>query len=121
MVGVLRMLSRKVCREHPLINQGWKACASEAGGGIGLQVTVPESTLLAVHTLHFPRLREGPHINGQFEHRTITRWAHVAQLNAAMRHLAAKHRLQVCLDPFLHLHCLHVVLHELMLSRSLGK
>jgi len=60
-----------------------------------LRVTVPESTLLAVHTLHFPRLREGPHINGQFEHRTITRWAHVAQLNAAMRHLAAKHRLQV--------------------------
>lgn len=60
-----------------------------------LQATVGDATVVAVHTLHSPRMDGGPGAAGALIHPTITRHAHVAQLNAAMRQLAAAHALQV--------------------------
>lgn len=60
-----------------------------------IQAAVPDTTTVAVHTLHFPLRNASPHAAGALNHPTITRHAHVAQLNAAMRQLAAAHGLQV--------------------------
>jgi len=60
-----------------------------------LRAGVPSTTMLAVHTLPFPRLAAKPSAAGSLAHGTITRHAHVAQLNAAMRHLAGVHGYQV--------------------------
>lgn len=60
-----------------------------------VQAGVPSTTMLAVHTLPFPRLAAKPSAAGSLAHGTITRHAHVAQLNAAMRHLAGVHGYQV--------------------------
>jgi len=58
------------------------------------QAEAPKQTSLAFHTLHFPRLN-GEASDGTLQHPTISRHAHVAQLNAAGRQLAARHGFQV--------------------------
>jgi hypothetical protein len=49
---------------------------------------------LVFHTLHLPRLDDSKK-DGTLAHATISRRAHVAQLNAAGRHLARRHGFQI--------------------------
>lgn len=62
-----------------------------------LQAGAPPGTKLVFHTLHLPRL-DASKEDGTLAHATISRRSHVAQLNAAGRHLARRHGFQVGTD-----------------------
>ena len=62
--------------------------------GLSLQGGAAPGTALVFHTLHLPRL-DAAKRDGTLAHATISRRAHVAQLNAAGRHLARRHGFQV--------------------------
>jgi hypothetical protein len=59
-----------------------------------LQGGAAAGTALVFHTLHLPRLDAAKN-DGTLAHATISRRSHVAQLNAAGRHLARRHSFQV--------------------------
>lgn len=71
----------------------WRTSASNLLRQI--KEAAPSEAIVAVRTLYFPRLDPAPASAGKLRHPTITRHAHVAQLNAALRQLAASHGLQV--------------------------
>ena len=59
-----------------------------------LQGGAAAGATLVFHTLHLPRL-DASKADGTLAHATISRRSHVAQLNAAGRHLARRHGFQV--------------------------
>lgn len=61
---------------------------------VTLQDSAAPGTPLVFHTLHMPRL-DADRRDGTLAHGTISRRAHVAQLNAAGRHLARRHGFEV--------------------------